>query len=192
MEMLLPVWGSAHSGTTCGSPSLDCDSSNRQICHPPTLSGSALLQPDYRPGWKCRRHGFGVSHRGFGGFSLLAAPGSPAEAVSWQHQLLAPRSRSAALYLWREVCMSPEQAQGKQLRVPSIILEIFHLLGEKRWVMGRLDFPEILSGGGSAPMSVDLVPTMLPFPSLRQTQLPVFPGEHRDLPNLLLSASRSL
>lgn len=87
--------------------------------------------------------------------------------------------------------MSPEQAQGKQLRVPSIILEIFHLLGEKRWVMGRLDFPEILSGGGSAPMSVDLVPTMLPFPSLRQTQLLVFSGEHRDLPNLLPSASRS-
>lgn len=69
-----------------------------------------------------------MSHRGFGGFSLLQLP---ALVVSCQQQLLAPRSRSAAFYLWREVCISAEQAQGEQLRVPSIILEIFHLFWEK-------------------------------------------------------------
>lgn len=62
---------------------------------------------------------------------LPALCGSLDISVSWQHQLLAPKSRYAALYLWREVCMSAEQAQGKQLRAPSIILEIFHLFWEK-------------------------------------------------------------
>lgn len=89
-------------------------------------------------------HGFGVSHRRFGGFSLLAAPGAGAEAVSWQRQ--PPRHKEADLQLsyWRrEVWMCPEQAQGEQVRVPSVILKTFPLFGEKRplrSVVGRLGF----------------------------------------------------
>lgn len=77
---------------------------------------------------------------------LPALCGSLAEAVNWQHQLLAPRSRSAALYLWREVCTSAEKAQGNQLRVLRIILDIFHLL------LGKV-IPEM--GGGEAGLSRD-------------------------------------
>lgn len=48
--------------------------------------------------------------------------------------------------------------------------------------MGRLDFPEILTGEGSAHVGLDLVPTMLPFPSLGQTELLVFPGSTETCP----------
>lgn len=45
-----------------------------------------------------------------------------AEAVGWQHG--APRPEDAdlqPLYSWRKVWMCPEQAQGEQVRVPSVI-----------------------------------------------------------------------
>lgn len=61
----------------------------------------------------------------------LLPPPAPGSRGQLPAQLLAPRSRSAVFYLWREVCVSSEQAQGEQLRVPSIILEIFHLFWEK-------------------------------------------------------------
>lgn len=70
-----------------------------------------------------------------------------AEAVSWQRR--APRPEEADLQpldVWREVGMSPEQAQGEQVRVSSVILKTFPLFLRK-------ETPEV--GGGEAGLPGD-------------------------------------
>jgi len=97
-------------------------------------------------------HGFGVSHRRFGGFSLLAAPGSLGKAVSWQRQ--PPRPGEAGLQplcSWKEAWMCPEQAQGRAVRSPSVLLKTFPLFRGKRalrWVVGMLGILRTPSMGG--------------------------------------------
>lgn len=69
-----------------------------------------------------------------------------AEAVSWQRQPPHPEEADLQpLYSWREVWMCPEQAQGEQVGVPSVIFKAFPLLGEEP--------PEV--GGGEAGLPRD-------------------------------------
>lgn len=65
----------------------------------------------------------------------MAFPSSQLPALWLKPQLAAsapgPKEQICSPLLVREVCMSAEQAQGKQQKLPSIILEIFHLFWEK-------------------------------------------------------------
>lgn len=85
-------------------------------------------------------------------FLSLQLQALQAEAVSWQRR--AARLEEADLQpseSWREVGMSPEQAQGEQVRVSSVILKTFPLFCVKRplrWGVGRLGFPGTPGTGG--------------------------------------------